>query len=41
MVAIDCEAAVVSEVLANMASEKSINEEYGAREHSGIRIVAK
>ena len=41
LVAIDCEAAVVSEVLANMASEKSINEEYGAREHSGIRIVAK
>lgn len=41
LVAIDCEAAVVSEVLANIASEKSINEEYGSRVISGIRIVAK
>ena len=41
LLALDCEAAVISEVLANMASDKSINVAYGSRNISGIRLVAK
>ncbi len=41
LIALDCESAVISEVLSNISIDNIINSEQGSRSVSGVRIVAK
>ena len=41
LIALDCESAVISEVLSNISIDNIINSEKGSRSISGVRIVAK